>query len=192
LVDLVSTATALTMNVLARRRWLNLSLLGLVGGLMILVLLEPGRESSVAVPPLLELASARIERIRIERSGQEPLAFTQRGDDWWMVAPETGLANPVLVSPIGRLPEMRCPRRYAVDEVDLKRLNLNPPRLRLWLNEREIRFGGTDSTDTLRYVQVGATVFLCGDNIYPLLTSAAGGFLAPSIESLTPTHPSDE
>ena len=180
------------MSVLARRRWLNLGLLGLVGGLVALALLDPVRRPPSLVPPLLELAPARIERIMVERSGQESLDFVWREGRWWMMAPETGLANPVLVGPIWRLAEMRCPRQYAVAEVDLKRLRLDPPRLRLWLNEQEIRFGDTDPTDAWRYLQVGATVFLCADSVYPLLTSAAGSFIAPSIESLAPTHPSDE
>lgn len=180
------------MNVLARRRWLNLGLLGLAVGLAALTLLEPGRRQPAPAPPLLELVPARIERIMVERSGQEPLAFIRRDDRWWMVAPGIGPANPVLVEAILRLVEVRCPRRYAVAEVDLKRLRLDPPRLRLWLNEREIRFGDTDPTDGRRYLHVGATVFLCADEAYPLLTSAAGGFLTPSMESLAPPPSSDE
>jgi hypothetical protein len=189
---LAPAAVALTMSVLARRRRLNLGLLGLAVGLVVLALFEPGRRQPGPAPPLLELVPARIERIVVERSGQEPLAFTRRGDRWWMVAPGIGPANPVLIEAILRLVEMRCPRRYAVAEVDLKRLRLDPPRLRLWLNEREIRFGDTAPTDARRYLHVGATVFLCADAVYPLLISAAGSFLTPSMESLAPVPPSDE
>jgi hypothetical protein len=180
------------MDAIGRRRWLNLGLLGLVGGLVALALFEPGRRPPAPVPPLLELAPARIERIVVERFGQEPLVFTRRDDLWRMAVPEVGPANPVLVDAILRLAELRCPRRYAVAEVELKRLRLDSPQLRLWLNEREIRFGDTDPTDAQRYMQVDATVLLCADHAYPLLTSAAGSFLAPSIESLAPTYPSDE
>ncbi|MFO7641802.1 MAG: hypothetical protein R6X17_11240, partial [Candidatus Competibacteraceae bacterium] len=148
--------------------------------------------------------AAVAQRLRVQPFDRHDFARGHLSDAVWhvralhgrirggMMAPETGLANPVLVGPIWRLAEMRCPRQYAVAEVDLKRLRLDPPRLRLWLNEQEIRFGDTDPTDAGRYVQVGATVFLCADSVYPLLTSAAGSFIAPSIESLAPTHPSDE
>lgn len=183
---------ALTMSVLARRRWLNRGLLGLAVGLVALTLFEPGRRQPVPAPPLLELVPARIERIIVERSGQEPLAFIRRDERWWMVAPGIGPANPVLIEAILRLAERRCPLRYAVAEADLKRLRLDPPRLRLWLNEWEIRFGDTDPTEGRRYMHVGPTVFLCPDDVYPLLISAAGSFLAPSIESLAPISSSDE
>lgn len=170
------------MNTLARRRWLNVSLLGLVGGLVALVVIEPGREQSAAIPPILEFTAERIERIEVERPGQERLAFERREGQWWMIAPEQGSANPVLIRPIPRLAEARCAPSYAVAGVDLPRLRLDPPRLRLWLNGREIHFGDTAPTDGQRYLRVGETVHLCPDRWYPLLTSAAAGFRAAPID----------
>jgi hypothetical protein len=172
------------MSALARRRWLNLGLLGLMGGLAALALFEPGREQPAEVSSLLELAPTRVERIVVERPGQETLAFERREDRWWMTAPAGGPANPVLVNSILNLAEARCPLRYAAARLDSKQLHLEPPRLRLWLNDREIRFGATAPTDGQRYLQIGATVHVCPDSLYSLLASSAAGFLAPSIESL--------
>lgn len=165
------------MNTLARRHWLNVGLLGLVGGLAALVVIEPGRDWSATIPPLLELPAERIERIVVERPGQEQLAFERREGQWWMAAPAQGPANPVLIRPIPQLAEARCAPSYAVADLDLPRLRLDPPRLRLWLNEREIDFGDTAPTDARRYLRVGGTVHLCPDWWYPLLTSAAASFL---------------
>ena len=173
----------MTVSVLARRRWLNLALLGLVGGLAALAWLESRQERLAGVPALLDLTPARIERIAVERPGQADLAFKRSGGRWWMAAPESGLANPILLNPIMDLAEAHCPLRYAVTELDLKALQLDPPRLRLWLNDWEIRFGATAPTDGLRYLQIGATVSLCPDRLYSLLTSAAASFRAPPIGS---------
>lgn len=170
------------MNTLVRWRWLNVSLLGLVGGLAALAVIEPGREQSVTIPPLLELAAAHIERIMVERPGQERLVFERREGQWWMIAPEPGPANPVLIRPIPQLAEVRCAPSYAIADLDLPRLRLDPPRLRLWLNGQEIHFGDTAPTDGQRYLRVGGTVHLCPDRWYPLLTSAAAGFLAAPID----------
>lgn len=180
------------MSALARRRWLNLGLLGLAGGLVALALFEPGRERSATVPPLLELTTEHIERIEVERPGQERLGFERREGRWWMTAPTNGPANPVLINPILNLAEVRCPLRYAAAGLEPKQLHLEPPRLRLWLNDREIRFGAITPTDGQRYLQIGATVHVCPDSLYPLLTSGAGSFLAPSIESLMPKAKSGE
>ncbi len=170
------------MNTLSRRRWLNVGLLGLVVGLVALVVIEPERERSATIPPLLELTAERIERIVVERPGQERLAFERREGQWWMTAPEPGPANPVLIRPILQLAEARCAPSYAVADLDLSRLRLDPPRLRLWLNGQEIHFGDTAPTDSQRCLRVGGTVHLCPDRWYPLLTSAAAGFLAAPIE----------
>ena len=55
-------------------------------------------------------------------SGQTDLAFKRSGGRWWMAAPESGLANPILLNPIMDLAEAHCPLRYAVAELDLKAL----------------------------------------------------------------------
>ncbi|MBL8259156.1 MAG: hypothetical protein JNM60_05045 [Candidatus Competibacteraceae bacterium] len=174
------------MNALARRRWLNLGLLVAVAGLATLALLEPERGRFAEPAPLLEIAPEQLERIAVERPGQEALAFERREGRWWLTAPLRGPANPALLEPLLRLHENRCPLRYPVAEVDLKALRLDPPTLRLRWGEQDIRFGATAPTDGQRYLQIGATVYLCPDQLYPLLTSSAGGFLAPSIETLFP------
>jgi len=172
------------MNPLIRRRWLNLGLLGLAGGLAGLAWFTPDRES-VTGPPLLNLAPALLERIRVERPGQQTLVFERHGENWQMTAPGVGPVNPVLINPILQLAETRCPVRYPVGAVDLKTLRLDPPRLRLWLNDQEIRFGGAAPTDNRRYLHLADHVYLCPDRLYPLLISSAAGFLAPVIAPLT-------
>lgn len=172
------------MSALSRRRWLNLGLLGAVSGLAALAWFDPGR--APVVPPLLNLVPAQLERIRVERRGQETLAFERRGDHWRMTAPGAGLANLVLLNPILQLAEAHCPVQYPVGEIDLKMLRLDPPQLRLWLNDREIGFGGSAPTDGRRYLHIADRVHLCPDHLYRLLTSSAAGFLAPVIEPLPP------
>ncbi len=177
----------MTVNALTRRYGLNLGLLGLVGGLAALALVESGRELLPAIPPLLNLLPERIERIAVERPGQVNLMFERRDGRWWMTAPEGGPANPILIHPILQLAQARCAPSYAVAELDLPGLQLEPPRLRLWLNDQDIHFGATAPTDGQRYLRVGATVQLCPDRLYPLLTSAAAGFLARPLEDF-PRH----
>ena len=171
------------MNALTRRYGLNLGLLGLIGGLVVLVLVELGREQSTVIPPLLALTTERVERIAVERLGQERLAFERRDGRWWMTEPEHGLANPILINPILQLAQARCAPSYAVAKLDLPRLRLDPPRLRLRLNEQDIHFGDIAPTDGQRYLRVGATVHLCPDRWYPLLTSTAASFLAKPLGS---------
>lgn len=103
-----------------------------------------------------------------------------------MTAPVQGPANPVLIRPILQLGETRCAPSYPVAELNLFRLRLDSPRLRLWLNGQEIHFGDTAPTDGQRYLRVGATVHLCPDRWYSLLTSATAGFLAGPLGDFQP------
>ena len=178
------------MNVLRRRYWINGGLLALAGGLAVLVWWDPGQESPV-ISPLLAIPMSQIEQVTVVRPGQETLAFTRQDQRWRMTAPDSGWANPVLIQRVLDVVNLRCPRQYPVTELDLPTLQLKPSRLQLQLNEWEIHFGGTTPANGLRYLQVGATIHFCPDALYPLLTSAAAGFLAPLIEpfsSATKAH----
>ena len=181
-MDLAAAKATLTVTALGWRYGINLGLLALAGGLTALALVEPGRERPTGAPPLLELAAESIERIAVERPGQTELRFERRAGRWWLTAPEAGPANPVLLRSLLAIVEARCAPSYRAAEMDLPRLRLEPPRLRLWLDRREIRFGDLSPTDGQRYVGVGATVHLCPDQWLPVLTSAAGSFLAAPIE----------
>lgn len=172
------------MNALARRQWFNGGLFLVAGTLATLAWFGSSQDRSAELPPLLDLAPAQIERITVERPGQPSLAFERRAGRWWMTAPATGPANPALLEPVQQLAQTRCELHYSAAALDPKTLQLEPPKLRLWLDDREIRFGATAPTDGQRYLQIGATVHLCPDTLYRLLTSAAESFLAPSIETL--------
>lgn len=176
------------MNALVRRQWLNIGMLGLAGGLLGVALFSSNLQIPSEVSVLMNLAPTQINRIIAARLNQEPLVFERRADNWWLISRVSGLANPVLLDPILRLPQARCPLSYAADGVNLATLQLDPPQLRLFLEDREVRFGTTAPTDGQRYLQIGQVVYLCPDTIYPLLTSAAESFIAPSIENLLKTR----
>lgn len=171
----------MTDRVLRQRAWMNGGLLALVAGLAALAWLEPGREPPVVSPPLLPLTAAQIERIVIERPGQASLAFVRDAAIWRMQAPLQGVANPILMNALLQLPEARCAPQYPIADLDLASVQLQPPRLRLWLNGQELAFGDLAPVSALRYVRIGARVALCPDDWMKLLTSAAGSFLTAPV-----------
>lgn len=172
------------MNVLLRRQWQNVALLALAGSLIIILWFTSPKDEAAGISPLLHLTPARIEHITVERPGQASLAFERREKAWWMVVPGVGLANPVLLEPIQRFAETRCPLCYAASKLDLKMARLDPPLLRLRLDSQSISFGAVGPVGPQRYLQIGDTVYLCPDTLYSLLTSAAESFLAPAIDTL--------
>ncbi|HPF59675.1 MAG TPA: hypothetical protein PK820_12915 [Candidatus Competibacteraceae bacterium] len=170
------------MNALTRRWGVNLGLLILAGGLAASALLEPDGEHLPMAPSFLGVSPVQIEHIEVLRLDQGILVFVRRDGHWWMTAPSSGPANPVLLNQLLQEVTAHCPRQYSAAQLDLKALSLDPPRLRLRLNEQEIRFGAAAPMDGLRYLQTGDIVHLCPNRLYRLLTSAAASFLAPPIK----------
>ncbi|MCB1776545.1 MAG: hypothetical protein KDI50_03825 [Candidatus Competibacteraceae bacterium] len=169
------------MKAVERRRWINGGLLILAGGLAALALLDSGREP----PPLLmKKSSAPIVRITVTRPGQPTLVFARQEGRWRMITPDSGWANAVLINRVLEATTLRCPRQYPAADLDLPALRLDPSLLQLRLDDQEIHFGVTTPTDGLRYLQTGATVHLCPDPLYRLLTSAAASFLAPPLKTI--------
>ena len=170
------------MKVIERRRWINGGLLILAGGLAALAFLESGRKP--LMPPLLvEKSSDQIARITVARPGQQTLVFARQEGRWRMIAPDNGWANAVLISRVLEATTLRCPRQYPAADLDLPALRLDPSLIQLQLDNQDIHFGVTTPTDGLRYLQTGATVYLCSDHLYRLLTSTAASFLAPPLEN---------
>ena len=174
------------MNTLGQRRWINSGLLLLAASLAGLALLEPGKEPP-AQSSLLETPADRISRVTIVRPEGETLVFTWQDSGWRMSAPASGWVNPVLMKRVLSIATLDCPRRYPAAGLDLSGLKLEPPKLRLQLNDRTIHFGATTPADGLRYLQIDDTVHLCPDHLYPVLTSTVASFLAAPIDSLD-TH----
>ena len=181
LAHLALPAATMIMGTFNWRRRLNFLLLGAVSGLLVALWLP----TTPPPPPLLNVEASAINFIEVFRSQQPSLHFARLKDGWQMSAPQAGKANALLIQRIVEVSALRCPRRYLVEELDVAALELAEPLVLLHLNTQEVRFGAV-SAEGLRYVQVGATVALCPDSVYPLLTSAAASFLSATLEIPNP------
>ena len=158
------------------RSKLNLGLALSVVALVSVVILKPGQEPPSAPPTLLTLNPGQINRLQIERPEQEALSFQRQDGSWNMLTPSQAPANIPLLERLLMIADVRCPLHYQAVDLDLARLGLEPPRLRLLLNEHVLSFGDTESLNEHRYVRVDDTVYLCADLYYPLLVGPAAGF----------------
>jgi len=164
---------------MSRRNLLNLGLLGLVIALLALAIFEPGRDRQPAPVPLFTLKPEQVDTIRIKRPEHEDLALQRRQGNWFIIKPLEAPANASLVDRVLKITTSTCPVRYAAAELELARLQLDPPRLRLILNDQALAFGGTETLNGRRYVQIGDSVYLCSDRFYYLLTGTLENFTTP-------------
>lgn len=120
------------------RIFLNLALAGLVAVLILLVWLKP-KPMAPAEFKLSTLASASINRIAIERPGQPAIVLERNLAGWRLSAPFQARAEGTTV---GRLLEiLAAASLQRFPATDLGRFQLDPPLLRLTLNEQEFSFG---------------------------------------------------
>ncbi len=160
------------------RTKLNLGLALIVVLLLAIVILKPSKEAPITATHLLDIISTLINQIRLVRPDKQALSFQRANEHWMMRTPKQAAANVPLLKRLSMIADVRCPLHYSVSELDLARLGLEPPRLRLILNHRVLSFGNTESLNQNRYIRVDDRVYLCADLYYPLLTGPAVGFMA--------------
>lgn len=152
---------------LRRRLWINLALTALVGGLVILVMVEPGREPAPPLEPLTTLDPGTVKRVVIEQR-DAPTIRLRRGDGGWrMTAPRRLRASATKIEGLLEVLGTGSHRQYPVSGVDPAELGLAEPEAVLSVDGTRLVFGGTDAIEGRRYVRVGDTVHLVGGRYLP-------------------------
>lgn len=148
--------------------WLLLLIAGVVTLAVWLVL-----DSREAPTPLLPgVQPEAVDRVLIQRPNTETVKLRRRDGQWWLEAPSGVSANDFHIRQLLNVARAQPQADYALADVEPERLGLDPPRVRLEVDERVILFGDTDAVDGLRYVQVDDRVLLIADRIMPLLEGA--------------------
>lgn len=153
-----------------RTRWPWLLLL--IAGVMTLAvwLVLDSREASTPLLPGVQPGD--VDRVLIQRPNTENVQLRRRDGQWWLEAPSDVSANDFHIRQLLNVARAHPQADYALADVEPQRLGLDPPRVRLQLDESVILFGDTDAVDGLRYVQVDDRVLLIADRIMPLLEGA--------------------
>jgi hypothetical protein len=120
------------------RIFLNLALAGLVAVLILLVWLKP-KPMAPTEFKLSTLASASINRIAIERPDQPAIVLEKNLAGWRLSAPFQARAEGTTVGRLLEILSAASLQRFPA--TDLGRFQLDPPLLRLTLNEQEFSFG---------------------------------------------------
>jgi hypothetical protein len=162
---------------LLRRRWLiNLVLLLVAAALALTAQLQQQRTALSA--RLTRLAADDIRSLRLQRAGEPDLRLSRDGDAWQMLEPFPAAAERALIDKLLPIVAAVTHRALPAAAVELPRLGLDPAAIRLWLDELELRFGGTEPIAGQRYVQIGDTVYLIDDRHLPQLLAPAEDYLS--------------
>lgn len=160
---------------------LNGFLLLLAIGLGIVVFWDRGRDQADPAMPLTELDPQEVSRIRVEAPERTPVELEKDGDTWKLVSPFRLPANGVRARALADAAAARSRGRFPESDLELEEFGLDPPRVKLQLNDLDLLFGDTDPLKGRRYVLVDGTVHLIADTFFHHLTAAPPAFvhLAP-------------
>lgn len=166
-----------------KRTLLNLGLAVTVAALGALVWFKPGTGPDEPEQPRVfgELKDlARIEVSGGISAGGTPAtlwALERRNDGWWVTAPFVAPADAVEVETVIKaLTETRSRARYAASALDPVATGLAKPELELVIDGVRHVFGGIESINYRRYLQVGAEVHLVDELLHYRLAQDPAGF----------------
>lgn len=163
------------------RTLLNLALLAVVIALALLVMFEPGLQEPAEPQKLTALAPEKVQTVYIRRDGQDDIRVERRGGGWRLRQPLDARADEYRMSGLLRITSAESHASYPASELNLAEAGLENPSVVLFLDEMELRFGGTEPINGHRYVQVGETVHLIGDFAYYHLIGDYATFVSPRL-----------
>ncbi|MBI5451081.1 MAG: DUF4340 domain-containing protein [Gammaproteobacteria bacterium] len=157
---------------MSSRAIINLLLLVLVAVLAALVYFRPGstQQQPGQAAPLLAQPPATPSTVTLQQPGKPEVVLQRRGGYWWVVRPVDSRANPFRVDAILRLLQAQAHSRFPAVAGDLARYQLAPPLAWLRVDDVTVQFGGTETLNNYRYVQVGGEVALIDDAFYQVFT----------------------
>jgi hypothetical protein len=163
-----------------RSRWLvNLFLLVLAVGLAALIqLTEHGETQAGRLTPL---EPDTIEQVRLERADADPIILRRSETGWQMTSPYPVTADPAQLHRLLPIAAAANQRSIPIAGVDLTELGLDPPLVRLWLDDVLLEIGGTEPIAALRYVRVGDLIHLIDDRFIGRLLAPPEDYIGKTL-----------
>ncbi|HFD79191.1 MAG TPA: hypothetical protein ENK05_02200 [Gammaproteobacteria bacterium] len=162
-----------------KSRWItNLLLLLGVAMLTLVARYQPGLDKPVETAAITRLSADQVRRIHLNRPVRPDLVLVRDAQGGWFIEHEPRLpADRHQVDSLTRLVQQKPVRSYAAGELELDRLQLDPPYASAIMNDLAIEFGGLEPLQDLRYVRVNDRVHLIPDLYLHLVEAAYTNFV---------------
>lgn len=149
------------------RTLLNAGLFVFILILVLLVVMDPGKEPEKKTTRLTELKQADIKSIDLKRASDADLRLEKRNGIWYITKPYHLAANEYRAHSISALAETLSHLQYDAGNIDLKKFKLDKPDVTITLNNNTVlEVGGVDPIKNRRYVKNGDTLHLVNDTFY--------------------------
>lgn len=164
------------------RNWLNLLMLLAIGGLIAVVVYQPGIAPPSVAQPLTHIDPANIRRLSLQRPGQATIILDRSGpQQWQMEQPFQAPASPFIDANLGLLLSADSSVRYPIAELDPANIGLQPPVATLQIDDTRILFGDIDPVHGNRYVQIGEFIHLIPEYLSYYPETSATELVSPAL-----------
>lgn len=135
---------------------LNLMLVLAVTAIALFALRPPQKDDTGI--KVMDVKREQVSRIAIERRGAVPIRLEKRADGWHIAAPFNARADANQVDRI--LDVTGATAKQKLPHEDLARFDLDPPQLKVTLDERTIGFGRINDITNEQYAATTESVYL--------------------------------
>lgn len=125
---------------------------------------------------LTSLSSKDITKIVIFRDSGN-INFEKKDRQWIMTHPYKTPAHQFRIETILELLDSTPESIYDISNKDLKKYDLDSPRVTLQFNDKKIAFGNTNPINNNRYLKIDNSLALVKEKIYPLISSQPTSFV---------------
>ena len=136
---------------------LNLVLVVAVTALALYVILRPGEKHSTSTS-VFQLKRDQVTRLTIEYRKGDPVRLEKRADGWHITAPFTSRADQGQVDRVLDLTSATAKQKLPRE--GLTRFDLDPPQVRVTLNDQAIAFGKINEITNEQYAATADAVYL--------------------------------
>jgi len=161
---------------MSTRTLLNLALAIIAIGLAALIWYRPGLQRDTAPQAITTIDPQQVAMIALTRSAAGPLAFRRQAGHWIIDGTPAIPADDFQVHTVLALLQAGGARSYQADTLDLAGLGLDPPQASVRFDATQIDIGNTEAIEGLRYIRLGALVYLVEDRYQHLLNAGLGNF----------------
>ena len=136
---------------------LNLALIAALAALSLYVYFKPWQDAAPTLK-LTQLKRDEVTRIAVEPRGAVAIKLEKRDGAWRIVAPLNAQADATQVDSLINIVNANAKQKLA--NADLAQLDLNPPPMRVTLNDQTFAFGRVNDITYEQYVATAGAVYL--------------------------------
>ncbi|HXK56335.1 MAG TPA: DUF4340 domain-containing protein [Gammaproteobacteria bacterium] len=138
-------------------------------------------ESANPSTPLTRLLPDQVSVIGIRNRSGPTFSMQRDGHGWRMTKPYAIAASDTRIRRLLEIAASPVRSQFKPEQTDLSEFGLAPPAALLYLDQLEIRIGGTDPINNYRYIGIGDNLYLIKDLFPHLLLAPAESYVSPYI-----------